>query len=397
MKRVPTKHTARLAIGALIVSGLLGFTAVGASAATSFFNGFETDTTGWYGFSDSTITRVPSGDASAYASGIDAATDGYFARLGLDQTPGSCVNGGGTQPLLRGPYTDFGGDELTFPTGGYSTGLDVYLDVSYATAHPDTRFDWSSAINDPSGNTRRDFMFNASTEATGFVIDGGTNGDRCGANPAGSASAVHIATSGWYTLKHTFTGVSGGQLSVQMDLIAPGGAVVGSWTRSDASDIIGSTVGGHAYGWFVQNELPGLAIDNTRLAPLTPPPPSADLSVSKSGLPLIAHVGQKLTYTIPVTNNGPDTANTVTLTDTLPKSTGFGSASATHGGTCTRSKMTVTCTWSTLANGATETATIVVKPTQKGTITNTVTVSAASPTDPNTANNTATATTTVKP
>jgi uncharacterized repeat protein (TIGR01451 family) len=79
----------------------------------------------------------------------------------------------------------------------------------------------------------------------------------------------------------------------------------------------------------------------------TTAPPSADLSVSKGGSPTIGHVGQKLTHTIPVTNNGPDTANTVKATDTIPKSTGFGSASATGGGTCTRSKMTVTCTWST--------------------------------------------------
>jgi len=39
----------------------------------------------------------------------------------------------------------------------------------------------------------------------------------------------------------------------------------------------------------------------------------------------------------------------------------------------------------------------VVKPTSKGTITNTASVTLASPTDLNTANNTATATTTVQP
>jgi uncharacterized repeat protein (TIGR01451 family) len=121
----------------------------------------------------------------------------------------------------------------------------------------------------------------------------------------------------------------------------------------------------------------------------------ADLSVSKTDSPDPAHVGQKLTYTIPVTNNGPDGATGVTLTDSLPKTTGFGSVSTTQG-SCTRKKMTVTCSLGTLASGATATVTIVVKPTQKGTITNTVSV-LGSPTDPNTANNTATATTTVKP
>jgi uncharacterized repeat protein (TIGR01451 family) len=127
-----------------------------------------------------------------------------------------------------------------------------------------------------------------------------------------------------------------------------------------------------------------------------PPPLSADLSVTKADSPDPGHVGQKLTYTIPVTNNGPDSATAVTLTDTLPKTTGFGTVSTTQG-TCTRTKTGVTCNLGNLASGATATVTIVVKPTQKGTITNTVTVTDTSPSDPNTANNTATQSTTVKP
>jgi uncharacterized repeat protein (TIGR01451 family) len=95
--------------------------------------------------------------------------------------------------------------------------------------------------------------------------------------------------------------------------------------------------------------------------------------VTKTDSPDPAHVGQKLTYSVPVTNNGPEQATGVTLSDTLPKTTGFGSVSTTQG-TCTRTKTGVTCNLGTLANGATATVTIVVKPTQKGAITNTVTV-----------------------
>jgi uncharacterized repeat protein (TIGR01451 family) len=126
------------------------------------------------------------------------------------------------------------------------------------------------------------------------------------------------------------------------------------------------------------------------------PPPFADLSVTKTDSPDPAHVGQKLTYTVVVTNSGPALATAVTLTDTLPKTTGFGTVSTTQG-TCTRTKTGVTCNLGDLASGATATVTIVVKPTQKGLITNTVTVADTSPTDPDTANNTAIDTTTVKP
>jgi hypothetical protein len=231
-----------------------------------YFNGFETDTAGWFNFSGATITRVPSGSTSAYATGVAAASGSYYARLSKDTSPDSCTFGGGTAPIYYGPYTKWGGYSAIFPPGGYSTGVDIYLDVPYAISHPDTRFDWSSAINDASGNFRRDFVFNVGTDALGFVITGGNNATRCGANPAdpGHSPVVHIAVSGWYTFKHTFSGLSGGPLTVTLEVMPSGSNVpLGTWVRSDPSDIIGSTVGGNRYGWFVQNEFDGLAIDNS--------------------------------------------------------------------------------------------------------------------------------------
>jgi uncharacterized repeat protein (TIGR01451 family) len=107
-------------------------------------------------------------------------------------------------------------------------------------------------------------------------------------------------------------------------------------------------------------------------------------------------VGQNLTYTITVRNIGSAIATGVTLTDQLPKNAGYGSATTTQG-TCSLKpqKLTVTCNLGAIAEGGSATVTIVVKPTQKGTITNTVTVSA--PGDSNTSNNSASATTVVKP
>jgi len=99
-----------------------------------------------------------------------------------------------------------------------------------------------------------------------------------------------------------------------------------------------------------------------------------------------------------VTNNGPDKAVGVSVTDQLPKNAGYGSTSATQG-TCTLkpSKNAVACTVGTMASGASVTITLIVKPTSKGTITNMASATLTSPTDPNTTNNTATATTTVQP
>jgi uncharacterized repeat protein (TIGR01451 family) len=96
-----------------------------------------------------------------------------------------------------------------------------------------------------------------------------------------------------------------------------------------------------------------------------------DLSVTKEGPEPRTPTGQTMAYTINVTNNGPGTATGVILTDTLPGSVIFVSASATQG-TCSGTA-TVTCLLGTINAGNTVTVTIQVKPTQAGVITNTAT------------------------
>src|SRR5205807_2678555 len=55
--------------------------------------------------------------------------------------------------------------------------------------------------------------------------------------------------------------------------------------------------------------------------------PRADLSVTKSHAPDPPVVGHPLTYTVAVTNHGPDTATAIVITDTLPSGVTFVSAS----------------------------------------------------------------------
>jgi hypothetical protein len=261
-------HVRTLALAIGLFFALPALVASADAPPGPYFNGFETNTAGWFNYSGATVTRVPSGSASTYASGILAADGNYFARLGIDPSPDSCTYGGGIAPIYYGPYTNWGGYSSIFPPGGYQTGVDIYLDVGWAATHPDRRFDWSSAINDPSGHFRRDFVFNVGTEPVGFppgfFIAGGNNSTRCGAYPEDPGhQPIEIMQSGWYTFKHTFTGVAGGPLMVILQVLDSNGVPLGAWDRSDASDIIGSTVGGNRYGWFVQNEIDGLAIDNS--------------------------------------------------------------------------------------------------------------------------------------
>jgi uncharacterized repeat protein (TIGR01451 family) len=130
-------------------------------------------------------------------------------------------------------------------------------------------------------------------------------------------------------------------------------------------------------------------------------PPGVDLSITKSGAPNPVVSGNRLTYTIAVTNNGPQDATGVTVTDALPASLHFNSVSSSQG-TCTRSTVTspqpkggtVTCSVGNLANGAKARITIVVTATTPGAVTNTAKVN-GNETDPDSSNNSATATTNV--
>jgi uncharacterized repeat protein (TIGR01451 family) len=127
-------------------------------------------------------------------------------------------------------------------------------------------------------------------------------------------------------------------------------------------------------------------------------PPGADLSVTKSGSPNPVVSGNRLTYRLTVTDNGPEDATGVAVTDPLPDGLHFNSVTSSQG-TCSRSTTapkggTISCSLANLANGASASITIVVTATIPRTLINTAKVS-GNERDPKPSNNSATATTTV--
>lgn len=145
-----------------------------------------------------------------------------------------------------------------------------------------------------------------------------------------------------------------------------------------------------------------IVINSARTVDATPPFDAtlsqlADVSVSIADSPDPAKRNKPLTYTVPVTNLGPADATGVSLNDTIPSHVTFKAVRTTQG-SCkspTSQNHLLTCSLGGLASGSTATVTITVLPLVKGTVSDTVTVSSASPGDPNSANNSATATTTV--
>ncbi len=114
----------------------------------------------------------------------------------------------------------------------------------------------------------------------------------------------------------------------------------------------------------------------------------ADLAITKSG-PATAIAGTQVTYDITVTNNGPSDATSVSVADPTPAGYTFASATAPCAGG-------FPCALGTVAAGANVAfqVTYDIDPATTGGVTNTATVSSAT-TDPNGANDSASATTTV--
>jgi hypothetical protein len=231
---------------------LLGVPPVFAAAPPApFFNGFETNIEGWDAFSPAFHpTRVPSG------------TNGVTSRTGAFHA---------TAAQSNGSATNWGGYSATFPASGFKTRVGVYLDPANCPAN-DTRFDWTSAINNTSGAHRRDFAFNAGcytdTDATGsgprFVFSASNNTGRGNSFPKNPGrDPFAITATGWYVLEHDFQDNGIGVLVATLSILDNSGNTLHSWPLSDPSDLIGVTVGGNRYGWFASQEFSSLAFDDS--------------------------------------------------------------------------------------------------------------------------------------
>ena len=119
---------------------------------------------------------------------------------------------------------------------------------------------------------------------------------------------------------------------------------------------------------------------------------SADLSITKIDDPDPVQPGRDLTYTITVTNLGPSNAASLVLGESVPANTTFQAIALPSGWTCptlpaVNGTGAISCQGPGLAAGASARVNLLVRVTGGATITNTATISAATP-DPAAGNNT---------
>jgi uncharacterized repeat protein (TIGR01451 family) len=120
---------------------------------------------------------------------------------------------------------------------------------------------------------------------------------------------------------------------------------------------------------------------------------SADMAIAVTTNPASLLVGQQLTYTLKVTNNGPDAAPSTTVTDILPSSVALLSATA-GSGSCVGTA-TLVCTLGPLGVGLSSTVSVIVIPQSPGSTVNQAKVSSTIA-DSQPQNNTAVTTTIVE-
>ena len=197
-----------------------------AAAAPLYVNGFETNISDWDAFGGGfNATRVASG-----TNGVTSASGSFHAE---SSATGSASRWGG--------YNFGAGNAVPTAFQEYWTEIDVFLNVGGGWAN-NTRFDFSSAINNSAGLHRRDFIFNAGfyndTDASPgsgtsrFVISASNNSQPASAfakNPA--RNPIAISNTGWYTFQHHFYD-NGGVLAVDMNIYDATNALINSWTLS---------------------------------------------------------------------------------------------------------------------------------------------------------------------
>jgi len=263
---------------------------------------------------------------------------------------------------------------------------------------------------------------------TSFTDPGATASDACGSIAVSASGSVDPNTPGSYTI--TYHATDGTNPTTQtrtvnvVDTIPPVITLIGSspLTVDSGSSFTdpGATANDACAGsvvvtpsGIVDVTKPGSytltynATDGTNAA--TPVirtvtvVPVADVSITQMAGPNPVPTGSTLTYAIVVSNAGPQAAQGVALTDTLPAGTSFVSAArSSNAGTLTTPRgNSSTVSWSvgTLGSGQSVTLTLVVKVGARAgaTITNTASVSSSSLLDPNAANNSASVSTSVGP
>ncbi|MGW2826271.1 calcium-binding protein [Streptomyces sp. NPDC001443] len=399
---------------------------------------------------DGTLDNTFSGDGRVFADfgspteAQDVAVDssgrivaaGYYGgdvavlRLRSDGTPDTTFGGDGTVTAdPAGPVPQEGGHGRALalqPDGKILVGGEVgttrfdFALLRFNTdGSLDTSFDGDGIVRTDLGDY--DSVEGLAVQPDGKIVAAGCSGSRFGLarylpngaldtsfnrtgtvlTPGGAAADVKVQQGDGRIVVAGSTG-PGGDFAVrrynpdgsQDTGFGAGGLATADFGGSDAADGVALQPDGKIVAAGGGGPEGDFALARFEGGSTTPPPSGVDLAVTKSG-PTTVGIGDRPTYTVRVTNNSATASATdVSLSDALSGVAVSVVSATTSAGTCTTTATSANCSLGTLAPGAVATVTVAAEPRTTGTLTNRATVLAAQ-SDPNSGNNTATATTTV--
>jgi hypothetical protein len=235
---------------------------------------------------------------------------------------------------------------------------------------------WSvNATGDGSGT---ETLYVLAPNGSGYTVVG-TNAETLpAAIPAGGTLT--------FTLANPIVTQSGDIFALSASGVGP---VNCAWTTGGSADEVFVALGaGSGVG---QTITPLMSAPAVLDLAVTLAPSNNDIAVSTTAGPSNALVNNQALLSSTVTNNGPNTGP-ATFTDAVPAGLAI-DAVASAGGACTTAGQVVTCSFANLAVGASAPVEIIVTPVAAQSYQNTVSVAdPTGATDPNPANNSATAT-----
>ncbi len=302
------------------------------------------------------VTVVPGNGDGTFGAAVDVpmgaspsavATDDFNNDAGIDV---AAVNSSGTVSVALQQSADVG---VALAASGPSVVLNSNLTYTELVTNtgPGSASNVTLIDNLPAGAT-----LVSATSSTGSVDTTTNSGEadvKLGSLASGASATVTIV------LKPTAYGTLSNSVSINSDSIDP------SYDNNYASvdtPVVGSS--------------------------------GAEVAVTSDAGGYFAQVGQDITDSFTVTNNGPEGASGLSFTDALPSGVTYVSSSTSQGTITGSSATQVSASLGDLAVGASATVSVTFTASATGQLTDTAAVSAADPsTDPYAADNTATANT----
>jgi len=308
-----------------------------------------------------------------------------------------------------------GNGNFTCSLGTLAAGASTSVTASYTVPSTTTgsqanSVTVSSSTSDPNSNntatdtnmvaTRADLSV-TKTDGTSTVMNGDSRQYAITVKNNGPSQATNVMVTDTWPAGFNRTGTSAGcspstgngNFTCSLGNLAAGASVTITANYTVPATTTGSQTNKVTVSSATSDPNPGNNTDSDTDT-VTAPATSADLMITKADRPDPVPTNATLAYTLTIRNSGPNTAQSVTVTDNLPAGVTFQSTSA-NGWNCTRSGQTVTCTRASMNPGTSSTISIYVKaPSQPGTITNTASVTSAT-FDPVPGNNSDSETTTV--